>query len=99
ELEGTTAGTLYDQLAITGAATLKGTLGVTLPGGFSPVEGNQFTILTYGSVSGDFDVVSLPALTPPLTWNRTTNATSMVLTVTGPAPQIVFAGDSAGRSI
>ena len=96
ELSGTTVGTGYDRLQASGAATLDGTLNVSLINGFTPAEGNQFTILTYGSVNGDFRTVNLPALLSPLGWQRTTGATGMVLTVTGPPAQIVFAGDSAG---
>ena len=54
EIGGTTVGTQYDRLAITGAATLDGTLNVTLINGFSPAIGNTFQILTYASRSGDF---------------------------------------------
>jgi hypothetical protein len=99
ELGGTAAGTEYDRLAVSGAAALDGALNVTLVNGFTPGLGNQFTILTYGSMSGAFRSVLLPTLPLGLLWQTATNPTSMVLSVTGPPPRIVFAGDSAGRSI
>jgi dipeptidyl aminopeptidase/acylaminoacyl peptidase len=99
ELGGTAAGTEYDRLAVSGAAALDGALNVTLVNGFTPGLGDQFTILTYGSMSGAFRSVLLPTLPLGLLWQTATNPTSMVLSVTGPPPRIVFAGDSAGRSI
>jgi hypothetical protein len=54
ELAGTTAGTGYDQINVTGAAALDGTLQVTLLDGFLPEVGDTFDILTFGSVTGEF---------------------------------------------
>ena len=54
QIGGVTAGTLHDQIAISGAANLSGTLNASLINGFSPVSGNNFTVMTYGSVSGAF---------------------------------------------
>jgi uncharacterized repeat protein (TIGR01451 family) len=54
ELGGLVAGVDFDALTITGTATLGGTLNVSSFGGFTPVSGNSFQILTYGSRSGDF---------------------------------------------
>jgi hypothetical protein len=50
QLNGTTAGTNYDQLRVTGTATLAGTLNITL--GFTPTIGQTFTILTASSLGG-----------------------------------------------
>jgi hypothetical protein len=54
ELGGTTLGTQYDQLNVTGAVTLDGTLNVTTIGGFMPVSGNAFKVLTFTSKTNDF---------------------------------------------
>ena len=62
ELGGTTEGTGYDQLVVTGAATLQGTLNVTLLPGFTPQEGDTFFIIDYSSGTGTFDTVNLPDL-------------------------------------
>ncbi len=68
ELGGTTPDTDHDQLVVTGAATLGGTLEVTLINDFSPELGDTFTIMTYGSSTGSFDFASLPDLEPGLRW-------------------------------
>ncbi len=94
ELGGLTVGTQYDRLTVSGAATLGGTLDVTLIGAFAPMLGDQFTVLTYGSHTGSFSGVNLPPLSGGLTWQTTANPTAYVLEVVGPPPQILWAGDS-----
>src|SRR5262249_13146351 len=44
----------FDQLIISGKATLKGTLNISLINGFTPALGDSFQFMTYGSRSGDF---------------------------------------------
>jgi hypothetical protein len=78
ELEGTTAGTRYDQLAITGSATLAGTLTVSAIDGFVPPVSSVFTILTYASRSGDFS--SFSASGNGRTLSRTPGSTSYTIT-------------------
>ena len=52
ELGSTTA---YDHLAISGTASLDGTLSAARFGGFAPTKGDQFTVLTaVGGVTGQF---------------------------------------------
>jgi len=58
QINGTTAGTNYDQLKVTKAATLGGTLNVTLGAGFTPTVGQSFTILTASAVSDTFSNVN-----------------------------------------
>ena len=53
EVGGFTAGTEYDATAISGTATLAGTLNVSLFGGFCEA-GGPFDVLTYSGGSGDF---------------------------------------------
>ena len=67
ELGGTMPGTQYDQLHVTGALTLNGTLDVRLvdlgAGAFSPTSGESFDILDWGSLTGTFCTsVQLPTL-------------------------------------
>jgi hypothetical protein len=78
ELGGLTVGTQYDRLAVTGSATLGGTLNVTNFGGFVPATGNTFTILTTssGTVAGTFATTNLLA---PLTVPPTYTANSVVV--------------------
>lgn len=58
ELEGLMAGSEFDQVNITGLATLHGTLDVTLVDPFLPAAGDEFQILTFGSREGEFDDVN-----------------------------------------
>ena len=55
---GTTAGTNYDQLNVTGAANLNGTLNVSLASGFTPTVGSTFTILNASGISGNFSTIN-----------------------------------------
>jgi hypothetical protein len=57
ELDGTGAGQ-FGVLNIGGAATLGGTLNVTLSGGFVPVAGNAFKIMTFTDVTGGSDFLN-----------------------------------------
>ena len=57
DLGGTTAGTNYDVLNISGLATLGGTLDVDAIGTYKPTAGQQYDILNYGSESGAFTSV------------------------------------------
>ena len=65
EITGHNPGIDFDQLAITGQATLDGTLTVHL-NGFVPNSGDQFAILTFASGSGMFATINgdRPAFTP-----------------------------------
>ena len=68
EIGGTTAGTQYDQLVVTGNATLGGTLNVALVNGFVPASGGSFTVVqTGGTVSGVFAATNAPAAQPMTT--------------------------------
>jgi hypothetical protein len=81
KLGGTTAGTGYDQLQVTGATTLDGTLTVTLINGFNPALNNTFNILTFGSHTGDFATENFPALSGGLVFVPSFSATALILTV------------------
>jgi hypothetical protein len=51
---GGTLGTEFGKLTSISALNLDGTLDVSATGGFTPTSGNEFEIMTFGSVSGDF---------------------------------------------
>jgi hypothetical protein len=59
---------------------LGGALDVSLIN-YTPVAGNSFTVLTAGLISGNFDDINLPALTPGLVWAVSKTNTSLTLTV------------------
>ena len=81
ELGGTTAGTEYDQLVVTGVASLDGTLDVSRINEYSPELGDSFTILTYGSHTGTFSTLNLPDLDPGLAWEVAYGSSAVTLTV------------------
>jgi hypothetical protein len=56
EIGGLNPGDQFDQLSVSGLATLNGTLAVGLVSGFRPQADDSFEILTFGSASGDFSV-------------------------------------------
>lgn len=51
---GPGAGTDFDQLVVGGAATLDGTLTITLVNGFLPDSGTTYSVLTFASPIGTF---------------------------------------------
>ena len=61
QIDGTTAGIDYDQLKLTGAATLGGALGVTIENGFAPNLGAEFQIISAAKRNGTFATLNLPA--------------------------------------
>lgn len=63
EIAGLTAGTTYDQVAVTGAATLGGTLDVTFPGGFTLPPSGKVDLVTASSTMGSF--ANVTGLTSP----------------------------------
>ena len=50
----------FDQINVTNAATLDGTLEVRRLGNYEPELGDTFDFLTFGSLSGSFDEVTAP---------------------------------------
>jgi len=58
DVGGTTAGTNFDQLTVTGAASLNGTLNLDLINGFVPTIGSTFDILNALSLTGTFATVT-----------------------------------------
>jgi hypothetical protein len=55
---GLTPGTQYDQLNVTGTATLAGTLNLSLINGYLLTAGSTFYILNWGSDSGSFSTIN-----------------------------------------
>jgi T5SS/PEP-CTERM-associated repeat protein len=82
KLGGTTLGTQYDQLQVSGAATLGGALQVSLAGGFTPADADSYGVLNCGSVSGGFSMLQLPGLAAPMGWDISRLYTSGLLTAT-----------------
>ena len=81
ELGGTTPGMQYDQLHVTAQLALGGSLQISLLDSFSPASGQTFDILDWGSLSGTFATLQLPALSGSLVWNTTQLYTAGILSV------------------
>jgi len=82
QLGGTTPGTGYDQLVVTGAATLQGILNVSLINEFAPQLGDSFFIVDHQtSGTGNFTTVTLPELPDGLTFEIDYSDPGMTLTV------------------
>ena len=86
ELAGLIPVAEYDQLAVSGLATLDGTLDVTLSNGFLVQLGDSFVLMTFGSESGKFSMLGLPTLTTGEMWQLSYNATDLTLSVV-PSPE------------
>lgn len=72
---------LNAKLHVTGALALDGTLTVNLANGFAPSLGQSFDLLDWGTRSGTFSSLQLPALANPLAWNTNQLYTMGVLSI------------------
>ncbi len=82
EIGGLTAGSQHDQLESSGALSLDGSLVVSLINGFTPTLGQTYDLLNWGTLSGAFDLITLPTLGSGMTWNTSSLYASGVLIVT-----------------
>lgn len=83
ELGGTNAGADFDQLRVTGASTLDGTLAVALLGTFAPGKDQSFRIMGFASHAGEFAHTQLPSAGEALTASY--SGTSLTLTTAASA--------------
>jgi len=84
DVSGDVPGSGYDQLNISGMATLNGTLELDLLNGFTPSAGESFHILS-GSTTGSFAHEVLPSLPNGLTWDTSSlEATGTISVVPEP---------------
>jgi len=72
----------FDQLMVSGTASLGGTLDVILDG-YTGHEGDIFTILTSSELIGDFGTFDLPTLGNGLFFKESRTSNNVLLTVTG----------------
>src|SRR5262249_41700906 len=86
---GGTATTQFDQIHVTGQATLGGSLSLSLASGFTPVAGNSFDIFNWGTQAGAFSNVNLPTMNGRIAWDSSQLYTTGTLSVTA----TYFAGD------
>ena len=79
----------YDQLIVNGTLSLSGSLKVVKYGGFEPVGGAVFKILSFENISGTFSEVKLPRLDRGLEWDSSKLYTEGVITVLDNSPWTV----------
>jgi Secretion system C-terminal sorting domain len=79
----------YDQLLVSGAANLAGSLQVGFANGFTPAACNEFVLMTYASRVGQFDVFAAPGL--PAHWKLEYGPTQLKLKYVN-APVRTFVG-------
>jgi hypothetical protein len=84
DIAGSTAGAGYDRLAVSGTASLDGTLYVRTAPGYTPDVGTSFTVLTCAPRSGTFaHVVALPVGSVQPAYTVVYNATDVTLIYAG----------------
>ncbi len=76
----------FDQLLVFGAATLGGTLDVSLVEGFIPAIGDTFPILKATGGLTSFDAMNLPTLPSDRAWSATRSVDALALTVVATTP-------------
>jgi hypothetical protein len=91
-----TATTQFGLIAITGAATLSGTLDVKFATGFTPAVGSTYKVMTYGSHSGQFATVNVTGLASGLAVTPQYNGTDLTLLVSSaPTGMVVVLNQTA----
>jgi hypothetical protein len=85
KLGGTTAGTTYDRLNVSGQTALSGTLSLHLVDGYTPIQGDSLEVVSCGACSGQFATVSGTALASGAQITVSYSATGVTLGVGAPA--------------
>ena len=87
DIGGLNAGTQFDQLNVTGAVTLGGTLSLQLINGFVPTLGSSFDILNFASSTGNFATITGMHINANEHFAVVVNPTNVTLNVVaGPSP-------------
>ena len=98
---GTSAGTGYGRLQVSGTVTLNGALGVSLANGFIPTTNDLFTVLTATTRNGTFGNFYYPSNDVAMQMSNTANSVivsvSAVLTVPRPTLRIESLSASSVR--
>ncbi|MEP3388886.1 MAG: LamG-like jellyroll fold domain-containing protein, partial [Reichenbachiella sp.] len=83
----TTPCTDYDQVQVTGTATLSGTLNLSYFGGYTPSDGHSVSILTATNISGAFSTTTLPA-----NWTILYTTTDVIVTYNAEGSSLALDG-------
>ncbi len=101
EIGGTTPGTSYDKVVVTGNLTLGGNLVVQLIDlgfGFNAKAGDSFVLYSAASITGAFANVTLPDAPNGTLWRLNTTATQVTLSLIPAAAPTVIAAEINGNS-
>jgi hypothetical protein len=77
------AGTQYDKVTVAGQLSLDGMLVLSIIDNFTPAAGNSFDVLDWGSLTGTFAALQLPAVAGGLSWNTSQLYVSGSISVAG----------------
>ena len=84
EIGGVLAGTEYDQMVVSGSASLAGHLDIQLINGFQPDYGDSFAIMTFASSSDGFDTITGTSISATMALAYVPGATQLTLTAALP---------------
>jgi hypothetical protein len=98
-LGGTTPGTNYGRLQVSGTVMLDGALGVELVNGFVPSTNDTFTVLTAGTRNGTFNNFLYPSNVVTMQLSNSPN--SVIVRVTGAtvSPPFLLSPVPAGSNV
>ncbi len=82
DIGGTTPGSQYDQIISSGTPTLAGTLSLSPYGGFVPVAGDKFIVMTYPGATGTFSSITGTSPAPGLSYSVIYEPTALVVLAT-----------------
>jgi RHS repeat-associated protein len=69
----------FGQISATGAATLGGTLDISVPNGYTPSAGASYPVLLFGSENGNFATITGLSLGRSQVWQTALNPTDFVV--------------------
>jgi fibronectin-binding autotransporter adhesin len=98
DIAGVSPGAGNDLVAITGTASLAGTLSLNIVPGFVPAVGENLVLATYVSHTGTFAFVAPPALPANVAFqiDYSTSASQLLLHFVAPTPQTWTSAAAAG---
>lgn len=97
DVDGSAPGTGYDRVAVSGVASLDGTLTVRTGAGFSPGVGDAFQVLTFSSFTGGFAAVDGQGLPAGLAYAVRYDPTAVTLQVVPSGVAVSVAGASVSE--
>jgi alpha-tubulin suppressor-like RCC1 family protein len=97
DIGGTTAGSGFDAVTVGGAATLGGTLHITLIGGFTPPAGTTYPVVTAASI-GASRFASITGDSAPFTTRYTSTGLTLVSAAVAPSVIVTTTADNGNNT-